>query len=190
VGLGAGNGNRWLRHFGFQGGSWGGCPCPRPVAGGSGSTARLTQQLRGKHRRARNSSAPKQRLGSPSRSHGRSRPRAGTLVGPDPGPAGARAVPLPCPSAEVPSLPCPGGRRCRRCLGLAELLPHRRRSVLPGSLRILESQNHSGWKRPLRPSSPTIPAPPPCLLDRVPQEGAGKGVYSRIQQREVLEELR
>jgi len=32
-----------------------------------------------------------------------------------------------------------------------------------------ESQNHSGWKRPLRSSSPTIHPAPPCLLNHVPR---------------------
>jgi len=34
-------------------------------------------------------------------------------------------------------------------------------------LLLLESQNHSGWKRPLRSSSPTVAPTPPCLLNRV-----------------------
>ena len=32
---------------------------------------------------------------------------------------------------------------------------------------IIESQNHLGWKRPLRPSSPTINPSPPCLLNHM-----------------------
>ena len=34
---------------------------------------------------------------------------------------------------------------------------------------IIESQNHEGWKRPLRSSSPTMNPTPPCLLNHVPK---------------------
>ena len=35
--------------------------------------------------------------------------------------------------------------------------------TVPGGIRIVE-QNHSGWKRPLRPSGPTLNPPPSCAL--------------------------
>jgi len=34
---------------------------------------------------------------------------------------------------------------------------------------VIEPQNHQGWKRPLRSSSPTITPTPPCLLNHVPE---------------------
>jgi len=37
-------------------------------------------------------------------------------------------------------------------------------SFLP---KVIESQNHKGWKRPLRSSSPTVNPTPPCLLNHV-----------------------
>ena len=37
----------------------------------------------------------------------------------------------------------------------------------PQHHRIIESQNHQGWKRPLRSSSPTINPTPLCLLNHV-----------------------
>jgi len=36
-------------------------------------------------------------------------------------------------------------------------------------VRTTESLNHSGWKRPLRSSSPTVTLTPPCLLNYVPK---------------------
>uniref|UniRef100_A0A8C4TTQ4 Collagen alpha-1(XX) chain n=1 Tax=Falco tinnunculus TaxID=100819 RepID=A0A8C4TTQ4_FALTI len=78
-----------------------------------------------------------------------------------PGLPGPPGPPVSSPSTQ--HVACTGVDSC--CLGMVGM-----RIMLLGFRKILESENHLGWKRPLRSPSPTVnPVPPSPPLTHVPE---------------------
>jgi len=81
----------------------------------------------------------------------------GTAGSPANGPPGRDALPHAC------------GEAGEQSAGAATTRVTPRRPGWPPRVRIMESRNHEGSKRPPRSSSPTANPTPPCLLNHVPK---------------------